>query len=302
MKTTLSALMIEELKDFKVFTLQTLYDLFPDEKKTTLRGRVYRELIGNGVVKKEGKGIYSFAGENGQNGVILNGDARDLSMLNNDSIELIVADHPYEIAQGTNRSYNSSYVDSTFEYRAADFQEKHRVLKDGGFLVEFLPEMKETNILYVMDVIKLALDNGFKFYAKVPWYKAEVRDGKLVDNSAFVGRKAVLEEVYIFSKGKPRALRSRKQGEKIQMEKGAAFMLPAVFMESPVQPSKRIHKAQKPETLMKKIIQAFTLEGETVLDQFAGSFVTFFSALSLKRRAVAIELNESFVHGLLTEK
>ncbi len=168
-------------------------------------------------------------------------------------------------------------------------------------MVEFLPEMKETNINYVMAVIKHAQESGLQFYAKVPWYKAELRDGRLVDHSAFVGRKAVMEEVYIFSKGKPRALRLRKQGEHVQLERGASVMFPAVFIEAPIMPAKRIHKAQKPESLMKKIIQALTLEGETVLDQFAGSFVTFFSALQLNRKAIAIELNSEFIRNAIGE-
>lgn len=291
----------EKLAGLEVFTLQALYDLFPEEKQTTIRGRVYRELIGRGTVKKEGKGIYSFTGSHGQKGVVINGDARDLTQIKDQSIELIIADHPYEITQGTNRSFNSTYEETTFYYTLNDFQEKYRILKDGAFLVEFLPEMKETNADYLMECLTNAKRAGLKFYAKVPWYKAELRDGKLVDHSAFVGRKAVMEDVYIFSKGKPRALRKRLQGTVERLESGASEMLPAVFIEAPVRPADRRHKAEKPATLLKRLISALTLEGETVVDQFAGSFVAFFAALSLNRNAVAIELNSEFVKAAIGE-
>lgn len=289
------------LAGLEVFTLPALYALFPEEKKTTLRGRVYRELVGRGTLKKEGHGVYSFRGAKGQRGVVLNRDARDLTPLKDESIELIIADHPYEIEQGTNRSFNDTYESTTFYYELRDFQEKYRVLKDGAFLVEFLPEMKETNADYLMECMALAKKAGLRFYAKVPWYKAEIRDGQLIDRSANTGRKAVMEDVYIFTKGKPRALRWKQQGEAMRLESGAAELFPAVFMEPPISPAHRRHKSEKPINLLKRLVAALSAEGETVLDQFAGSFVAFFAALSLNRNAVAIELNPEFIKAAIGE-
>lgn len=278
-----------------VFNLQMLYQFFPDQKETTIRGRVYRELLGKGVITKEGKGFYSFKGTGGEEGLILNGDARTLDCLEENSIDLIIADHPYPIQKGNNRACNSTYSETTFRYTLEDFSNKSRVLKDGSFLVEFLPELKETNMDYLAGILLNAKEAGFNFYCKVPWYKAEIRNGKLVDGSAFVGRKAVLEEIYIFSKGSPRRLRTRKQGKTERTEKGARSMLPAIFMEPTIIPSKRSHQAQKPQELLKKLIEALSLETEVVLDQFAGSFATFWAAIALNRKAIAIEVSEEFV-------
>jgi DNA modification methylase len=292
----------EEISKLGTFNLAALYELFPEEEETTIRGRVYRELIGQGIVRRVSKGLYTFTGEDGEEGVIIQGDARDLSMIQDESLDLVVADHPYKIAQGTNRKFNDHYAETTFEYTQEDFNEKARVLKAGAFLVEFLPEMKGDNVDYIFEVINMARKAGFKFYTKVPWYKAEVRDGRLVDGSAFVGRKAVMEDVYIFSKGNPRKLRLRKQGQAVQLEQGAAEMFPAVFMVPPVSNQKRVHKAQKPERMISKIIKALSKEGETVLDQFAGSMVTFFAALKLKRRAIAIEWDQANIDKALEGK
>lgn len=296
---TLANKIKNQVKDMPSFTMESLYKMFPDEKKTTIRGRVYDDLLANGVLKREGKGIYSFTGSNGERGVIMNGDARDLKEINSESVDLIIADHPYEIAQGRGRSFNSTYKDSTFEYELSDFQEKARVLKSGSFLIEFLPEMKETNLDYLIKVISIARESGFKFYGKVPWFKAEIRNGKLIDSSPNVGRKGVMEEIYIFSKGSPRSMRERKQGSKTQLEKGAKNILPAVYMEAPIHPSKRIHKAEKPTGLIQKLIENFSNEKEVVLDQFAGSLVTFMTALKMKRKAIAIELNQEFINTAL---
>lgn len=293
---TLSEKILTVISGFEgVFNLKMLYKFFPEEKDTTIRGRVYRELTSKGLITKEGRGFYKFSGANGESGLILRGDARTLDCVEDNSIDLIVADHPYPIQGGTNRQCNSTYAETTFKYTAEDFKNKSRVLKDGSFLVEFLPEMKETNLEYIMEVLTLAKGAGFNFYAKIPWFKAEIRDGKLVDGSAFVGRKAVLEEIYVFTKGSPRKLRIRKQGTQERLEKGAKSMLPAVYMEPTIIPSKRCHQAQKPQKLLSKLIEAFSHEREVVLDQFAGSFATFWSAITLNRKAVAIEIDEEFI-------
>ena len=156
-----------------VFNLQMIYKLFPEEKETTIRGRIYRELMGKGLISKEGKGLYSFKGNYGESGLILNGDARTLQCLEKSSVDLIIADHPYPIQKGTNRKCNSSYEDTTFEYTLEDFENKARVLKNGSFLVEFLPEMKETNLEYIMSVLSNAKSAGFNFYCKIPWYNLD---------------------------------------------------------------------------------------------------------------------------------
>ncbi len=277
-----------------VFELKLLYEIFSDEKKTTLRGRVYRELIGQGVVERVGRGLYKFT-SGGNNGVILNRDARDLSVIKDSEVELVVADHPYEIIQGTNRSINSTYKESTFVYTLEDFKEKARVLKDGCFLIEFLPETKETNWEYIQNILLMAKKAGFNLYCKTTWYKAELRDGKLIDHSAFIGRKAVCEDVYVFSKGKPRRLRERKQGSRIRLERGASCMFPAIMMYPVKSPSKRVHKAEKPKELLGFLVEALTQKCEIVLDQFSGSLNLFFEAVKRGRKAIALEKDEKIL-------
>ncbi|MEK2647418.1 DNA methyltransferase [Bdellovibrio sp. BCCA] len=277
------------------FRLSDIYRKFPNEKKTTIRGRIYRELIGRGVITRISDGLYEFAGNDGQSGLVVQGNARDLSSIQDSSISLIIADHPYKIQTGRNRDFTKGYQASLFEYQQDDFNEKSRVLCEGCFLVEFLPEMKDGNADYISNIIQMAKGAGLRLYARVPWYKAEVRNGKLIDHSANVGRKGVMEDIYIFSKGAPRKLRMRNQGGVIRSESGAKSILPAVFMEKPLLRSEKSHQSAKPPQLIRKLIDLFTLEMEVVLDQFAGSFVAFWEAIGMKRKAIAIELCQEYI-------
>lgn len=56
---------------------------------------------------------------------------------------------------------------------------------------------------------------------------------------------------------------------------------------------KRVHSTQKPESLMRALVEQFTDEGDTILDAFAGSGTTGMAAKYLGRRAVLIEENEA---------
>lgn len=57
-------------------------------------------------------------------------------------------------------------------------------MKDGCFLVEFLPELKKSNAKYIFDIILMAENAGLELYTKVSWFKAEIRNGKLVNSRA----------------------------------------------------------------------------------------------------------------------
>jgi site-specific DNA-methyltransferase (adenine-specific) len=54
------------------------------------------------------------------------------------------------------------------------------------------------------------------------------------------------------------------------------------------------HPTQKPEALMRKLVRFFTVEGDIVLDPFAGSGSTIVACRQLGRRAIGIDLQEQY--------
>ena len=209
METLASRIYKHVSKKPEPFTFKDLNKVFKDEKATTIRGRVYDNL-GKYFLRLD-KGLY-IALTDKTKALIIQGDSRNLSELANNSIDDIITDHPWKDLKshkGTNRNFTSSYENNSFVYTQKDFNEKYRVLKEGAFLVENLPEENASNWEYLYHVKKLAVKAGFKYFAQVPWKK-----GKQVNNT---GRKSKnIEMLVFFSKAPdPKKQSQEKKGNYI---------------------------------------------------------------------------------------
>lgn len=278
----------------KDFTLQDAYSVVMKKKcvkKPSIRARIY-EAINDGKLKRISTGVYSK-----NDIVVINGDGRDISFIENNSVSAIITDHPYDLFmnKGGNRNFAGTY--DCFNYNQFDFDEKYRVLKDGCFLVEFLPEESGDNWKYLAKIKEMAEKSGFKYYAKVPWKK-----GSFISNC---GRKSKnTEDVLIFSKGDARCLRvdakkDKKEPEKKHFMKGTNGILPTVFDYEKVSKNLAIHQAEKPVALLEAIINFISLEGEIILDQFAGSGVTGEAAYKQKRQCILIEKSKEYYEKII---
>lgn len=257
-------------------------------KLPSIRARIY-EAVDNGILKKIARGIYQ-----NNNCLLVEGDGRNLSFIKTGSIDAIITDHPYEI-KASNKGGNRNFATyDAFLYNQEDFNEKARVLKDGAFLVEFLPEENADNYEYLYNIKQMAEKAGFKYYAKVAWKK-----GNFISNC---GRKSKnTEDVMIFSKGEARALRPDAKKDKADPSvkhymKGAAGMLPTVFDYA--KPKEMLHQAEKPVELLEAIISYVTLPEEIILDQFAGSGVLGEACTNTNRRCILIEIAQEFVEKI----
>ncbi|MEG2306823.1 MAG: site-specific DNA-methyltransferase [Erysipelotrichaceae bacterium] len=263
-------------------------ELKSDVKEPSIRARIY-EGINKGMFERVGKGVYTVTKGNEQC-LLINGDGRDLSFLADNSIDAIITDHPY-LDKTSHTGGNRNFADyECFQYTEIDLKEKFRVLKNGHFLVEFLPEENANNFEYLFKIKEMAKKIGLEYYAKVPWQK-----GSFVANT---GRKAKQhEDVMIFSKGKARALKiDVKKDKAYPAEKhfmsGTKGMLPSIFDYQPASKKDKIHQAEKPVALLEAIIKFVTEEDELILDQFGGSGNLAKASLNLKRNAIVIEKDE----------
>ena len=285
----------EVIQQLDQFQMKEAYDAVEkagiEAQKPSIRARVY-EAVDKGILRKIAKGVYQ-----NNDCLSIQGNGRDLSFLGDGSIDAIITDHPYEIKAANNGGDRHFATYDCFRYTQEDFNEKARVLKPGCFLVEFLPEESAENYEYIYQIKQMAAAAGFKYYAKVPWKK-----GTFISNC---GRKSKnTEDVMIFSKGDARALRPDAKKDKAEPEvkhymKGAAGMLPTAFDFAKPAKKDMIHQAEKPVELLEAILDYVTLEGETVLDQFAGSGVLGEAAARKNRRCILIELADEFIEKII---
>lgn len=290
-----------------------------DVKNPSIRARIY-EGIDKGLFERVSRGVYKVSKSDCEC-LLVNGDGRDLSMFEDNSIDAIITDHPYDLVtnKGGNRNFSNTY--SCFQYNENDFKEKFRVLKKGAFLAEFLPEESGGNWEYLTKIKSIAKQCGFIYYAKVSWIK-----GHQVNNT---GRKASnCEDILFFSKGKARELRldTKKNIQELQKlnltpkgrtseeikelllkhnltvhyMSGTSGMLPTAFIYEPPSKKHRIHQAEKPKELLMEIEKYITKEFERVLDQYAGSCVLGVASLEMNRNSILFEIDDGIINDVIT--
>lgn len=293
MQNSLKKSIAQEFKGSKQFSLFDAYESFPEKPHETVRARIYDGL---GIeFERVKKGVYRVVQDDTQC-LIIEGDGRDLSFIEDESVDAIITDHPW-LDKKTNKGGSRNFATyDCFKYEQKDFDEKARVLKDGAFLVEMLPAENESNFEYLYELKKMAQKAGFQYYSKVPWTK-----GTFVSNT---GRKAKnTEDMMFFTKGKPRKLRPDKQrgvidGVPTRYMSGAAGMLPTTFNVQAVPRKQQISQSEKPVNLVEQILEFISLPGEWILDQFAGSGVVGEACLNQKRNSIIIEQDHDKVENI----
>jgi DNA modification methylase len=67
-----------------------------------------------------------------------------------------------------------------------------------------------------------------------------------------------------------------------------------ILKYKPVHPTKKRHRAEKPLELVRELCEAFTNEGDIILDPFMGSGTTLVAAKMLGRKAIGIDTSEKY--------
>ena len=271
-----------------VATLQQIYNAIDysnyksnsDTVHDSARAIIYRN---KQDFERIGKGIYMLKGEKSAS-LLINGDSRNLEEIEDSSIDCIITDHPWEDkkahASGNQKNF-ASY--STFRYEQSDFDTKARVLKDGAYLVEFLPIESTTNYEYLYEIKQMAKKAGLKYYTHCIWRNAP--EGSINTGKTTKG----VQQLIIFSKGKPRKL--SRQGVNAYQTKNILSYEITMLMKA----SEKHHQAEKPIELYEYLIENLTEETDVCLDQFGGACNMLKAATNLNRFAIVYEIAKDFV-------
>jgi len=225
-----------------------------------------------------------------------------LRLVNDESIDLIFADPPYNIGKnfnGTRDKWKSDEAYLEWSYH---------------WLELCIAKLKPSGSFYVMTATQnmpyfdLYVRQRLKILSRIVWYydssgvQARRHFGSLyepilfcvkdVDNYVFNSDEILIEartgavrRLIDYRKPKPAVYNSKKVP-------GNVWHIPRVRYRMDEYEN---HPTQKPIELLQRIIRASSNEGDTVLDPFSGTFTTSYVASQLGRKSVGIEQEEEYV-------
>lgn len=256
--------------------LKSIYESFPHESGTTIRGRL-NENVGK-CFKRIKRGVYLATSGKSQ-ALIIEGDAwKEIKEIEDNSIDAIITDSPYtclnkHLEMGTTRKKSGQWSFKTKDIDWELLKEMLRVLKKSGHFFTFLPADSKQTLQYNDNFIFLARKSGFEFNKRWIW-------DKKVMGMGYNGRNRY-EQIIFFSKGERRY--------------PCNFKINDLLTHKRISPKKRIHETEKPIELIEDIIKFCSKEKEVILDPFAGSLVLAVASMNLNRNSISIEIDRAII-------
>ncbi|MEG5032829.1 adenine-specific DNA-methyltransferase [Microcoleus sp. AT3-D2] len=224
------------------------------------------------------------------------------SEIQDNSIDLIFADPPYNIGKNFNGfkdkwEFESDYLEWSYSWLNLCIKK----LKHNGSL--YL--MASTQSMPYFD---LYLRDRLTILSRIVWYY----DSSGVQAKKFYGS---LYEPILYCVKDKRNYTFNSSDILVEAKTGAVRKLidyrkatPSVYNSKKVpgnvwefprvryrMPEYEEHPTQKPTSLLERIIKASSNEGDVVLDIFSGTFTTSFVAKQLNRKSIGIELQEKYL-------
>jgi len=223
-------------------------------------------------------------------------DSRDMSMLPDESVHLMVTSPPYNVGKEYDEDLDMD------EYRGllkAVFREVYRKLVVGGRACVNVANLGRRPYIPLHSfIIEDMLDLGFLMRGEIIWQKAASAGASTAWGSWMSASNPTLRDVHeyilVFSKG---SMRREKEGRESTIARDEFLEYTKSVWSFPTESAKRVgHPAPFPEELPYRLIQLYTFEGDVVLDPFCGSGTTCVVALKTGRHFVGFDINEEYVN------
>lgn len=221
--------------------------------------------------------------------------------LENDSIDLVFADPPYNLGKDFDGVSDNFDEDFYIKWMESWIAEIDRVIKPDGSI--YL--MNSTQNLAQMDLI---CRRYFYIQSRIVWFydssgvQAKTKFGSTWEPILHMTKnknKFTFNSNDILVEAKTGSQRKLIDYRKTPPEPYNTKKVPSNVWEIPRVRFKmdeyENHPTQKPLKLMERIILASSNKGDTVLDPFSGSFSTGAACRQLERRFVGFDLNEDYV-------
>lgn len=244
---------------------------------------------------------------------LINGDARDLSFLDDESVHLIVTSPPYWNLKRYQE--NPDQLGHIQDYEAflneleKVWRHVFRVLVPGGRLVCVVGDVCVArrnfgrHLVFPLhaDICVICRRIGFDNLNPIVWHKIANASYEVANGSKFLGKpyepNAIIKNdmEFILMQRKPGGYRkpsdSQRQASKISKDEFNQWF--QQIWNIPGASTKQ-HPAPFPLELATRLVRMFSFTGDTVLDPFCGTGTTMIAALRTGRNSIGVEIEPEY--------
>ena len=242
------------------------------------------------------------------------GDARDLSFIPDESIHAVVTSPPYWTLKRYNDSAGQMGHIKEYDRFLAELNrvwaEAFRVLVPGGRLVCVVGDVclsrRENNGRHTVvplhaDICVQCRKLGFDNLNPIIWHKISNASYEVSNGSKFLGKpyepNAIIKNdiEFILMQRKPGGYRKpTEEQRRLSMISKDKFDKWFQQFWTITGASTKEHPAPYPFELASRLVQMFSFTGDTVLDPFCGTATTMVAALKHGRNSIGVELDTSY--------
>ena len=244
---------------------------------------------------------------------LIQGDARHLSFIADESIHLAITSPPYWTLKRYNENPNQLGHVADYERflneLAKVWGEMHRILVPGGRLVCVVGDVCLSrrsfgrHVVFPLhsDIAVICRKIGFDNLNPIIWHKIANANYEINNGSKFLGKpykpNAIIKNdiEFILMQRKPGGYRQpterqRKLSMILKEEYGKWFQQ---FWTIPGA-STREHPAPFPLELAYRLVRMFSFSGDTVIDPFCGTGTTMLAAMKTGRNSIGIDIDPEY--------
>jgi len=244
---------------------------------------------------------------------LINGDARDLSFLDDESVHLVITSPPYWNLKQYNESPDQLGHIQDYEAFLAELEKvwRHifRVLVPGGRLVCVVGDVCVArryfgrHLVFPLhsDICVACRRIGFDNLNPIIWYKIANASYEVTNGSKFLGKpyepNAIIKNdmEFILMQRKPGGYRkptaAQREASKINKKDFDSWFQQIWTIPGA---STKNHPAPFPLELATRLARMFSFTGDTVLDPFCGSGTTMIAAFRTGRNSIGVEIDPDY--------
>jgi len=244
---------------------------------------------------------------------LINGDARNLSFLEDESIHLVVTSPPYWNLKRYNENPDQLGHIGDYEFFLSELEkvwrEVFRVLVPGGRLVCVIGDVCVSrrkfgrHLVFPLhsDICVMCRKIGFDNLNPIIWYKIANASYEVPNGSKFLGKpyepNAIIKNdmEFILMQRKPGGYRrpTEKQRKLSKIDKKDFDSWFQQIWTIPGASTKN-HPAPFPLELANRLVRMFSFHGDTVLDPFCGTGTTMIAALRNDRNSIGLDIDAEY--------